>query len=348
MSVFRFLLLPFAMVYDVVTSIRNKLYDLKFKPSATFDIPVISVGNLAAGGTGKTPMTEYLIRLLSPKYKVVTLSRGYGRKTKGFRIAEDHDNASTIGDEPFQIYKKFSPVVSVTVGEERALAIPEILQSIDATDVIVLDDAFQHRRVIPGLSILLTEFGNPFYDDQILPYGRLREAPEGAIRADVIVITKSPPHVEEDEMMKMEHAVRKHSQKPVFFSTIRYGTPMPFGDTTKELSSQVILLTGIANAHILEEYVRKNFSLVKHYSFRDHYVFKVSDLEEIEQLIREKDARISILTTEKDKVKLERDELKSVIARLSIFYLPIETEFLRNGKDFDALVMSFMNSFKRE
>ncbi|HEY3429026.1 MAG TPA: tetraacyldisaccharide 4'-kinase, partial [Cyclobacteriaceae bacterium] len=173
MSVLKFLLLPFAMLYDVVMNIRNRLYDMKLKPSTTFDIPVIGVGNLAVGGTGKTPMTEHLIRILSPQYKVVTLSRGYGRKTKGFRIANNQDNAFTIGDEPYQIYKKFSPPVHVTVGEERALAIPTILQELDDTNVIILDDAFQHRRVVPGLSILLTEYGRPFYEDHVLPYGRL-------------------------------------------------------------------------------------------------------------------------------------------------------------------------------
>lgn len=351
MSVLKLLLLPFAMLYDIVMNIRNRLYDMKLKPSTTFDIPVIGVGNLAVGGTGKTPMTEHLIRILSPQYNVVTLSRGYGRKTKGFRIANNEDNAFTIGDEPFQIYKKFSPAVHVTVGEERALAIPTILQELDDTHVIVLDDAFQHRRVVPGLSILLTEYSRPFYEDHVLPYGRLREGPEGASRADLIVVTKCPSHLEEEEMMKMQHAIRTYSPKPVFFSKIRYTDPVPFGEASKKLSNHVILLTGIANAHILEEYVKKTFTMVKHFSFRDHYVFKASDLQEVEQLIQKKEREgitISIMTTEKDKVKLEREELKSYVSRLPFFYLPIETEFLRNGADFDTLVASFMNSFNRE
>ncbi len=346
MSVLKFLLLPFAMLYDVVMGIRNRLYDMKLKPSTSFDIPVIGVGNLAVGGTGKTPMTEYLIRLLSLHYKVVTLSRGYGRKTKGVRIAGVHDNASTLGDEPYQIYKKFSPTVSVSVGEERALAIAMILQELEQTDVIVMDDAFQHRSVTPGLSILLTEYHRPFFSDHVLPYGRLREGPEGANRADAIVVTKCPDHLEEEEMMGMEHAIRKHSLKPIFFSKIRYGEPVPFGDSAKKFSSRVVLLTGIANPNTLEEYVKKYFILVKHFSFRDHYVFKASDLHDVEHLLHKKGVEISILTTEKDKVKLERDELKPFISRLPIFYLPIETEFLRNGKDFDALITSFMNSFK--
>jgi tetraacyldisaccharide 4'-kinase len=351
MSFLKFLLLPFAMLYDIVMNVRNRLYDLKIKPSVSFDIPVIGVGNLAVGGTGKTPMTEYLIRLLSSEYKVVTLSRGYGRKTKGFRIANDQDSALTIGDEPYQMFKKYSPAVMVSVGEDRAYAIPMILQETSETDVIVMDDAFQHRRVVPGYSILLTEYYKPFFDDHLLPYGRLREGPEGAQRADVIVVTKCPDHLEDDRMMRMESDLRKYSMKPVFFSKIRYGEPVAFG-CTKTFTSQIILLTGIANPHILEEYIKKYFTLIKHFSFRDHYVFKVSDLQDVENLVRKKEeehiGKISILTTEKDKVKLERDELKSFISRLPIFYLPIEVEFLRNGKEFDTIISSFMNSFNRD
>jgi tetraacyldisaccharide 4'-kinase len=347
MSVLRFLLLPFAMLYDVVMNIRNRLYDMKLRPSVTFDIPVIGVGNLAVGGTGKTPMTEYIIRLISPQHRVVTLSRGYGRRTKGFRIAGPHDNAFTIGDEPYQLYKKFSPEVGVSVGEERALAIPSILQELTDTEAIVMDDAFQHRRVVPGFSVLLTEYSRPFYDDHILPYGRLREGPEGAQRADAIVVTKCPDHLEDEDMMRMEHAIRTYSLKPIFFSRIRYGEPISFGDPTKKISDKIILMTGIANAKLLEAYVKRHFTLLKHFSFRDHYVFQASDLREAEQFMTQnKGEPISILTTEKDKMKLERNELKSLVSGLPIFYLPIETEFLRNGKDFDTLVMSFMNSFK--
>lgn len=348
MSFLKFLLLPFAMLYDVVMNVRNRLYDLKIKPSVAFDIPVIGVGNLAVGGTGKTPMTEYLIRLLSPHYKVVTLSRGYGRKTKGFRIASDQDSALTIGDEPYQMFKKYAPNINVAVGEDRAFAIPMILQETSVTDVVVMDDAFQHRRVIPGFSILLTEYYRPFFDDHLLPYGRLREGPEGVQRADAVIVTKCPDHLEDDQMMKMESTIRKYSTKPVFFSKIRYGEPVPFGDLAAKISLNVILITGIANARMLEDYVRKNFIMIKHFSFRDHYDFKSSDLQDVQNLLQKQGERadkVSILTTEKDKAKLEREELKNSIAGLPIFYLPIETELLRNGKDFDALILSFMNSF---
>lgn len=346
MSVLRFLLFPFAALYDLITAVRNRLYDRGYKPAVKFDVPVISVGNLAVGGTGKTPLAEHLIRLLSPEFKIATLSRGYGRKTKGFRIANENDSAATIGDEPFQIYKKFGDQVHVTVGEERAYAIPMLLQDHGDITAIILDDAYQHRSVIPGLSILLTEYQNPFYNDFLLPVGRLREAKSGAVRADVIVVTKCPDHLSDDEVMEIEGHIHAYAVKPVFFSKIRYADPVAFGNTQAEFSKNVILISAIANSHILEEYVRKSFSLIRHFSFRDHYVITESDLNDIEAVLKKQAGDTCILTTEKDMVKLKRNELREQVNRLPIFYLPIETEFIRNGKDFDTLVLSFLRSFK--
>lgn len=346
MSVFRILLLPFAVLYDAVTAVRNRLFDMHYKPATRFDIPVISVGNLAVGGTGKTPMVEHLIRLLQPENKIATLSRGYGRKTKGFKIANPVDTAATIGDEPFQIYKKFAPVIHVVVGEDRAYAIPMLLQELEGTQVVIMDDAYQHRSVIPGLSILLTEYSNPFYNDHLLPYGRLREARAGARRADVIIVTKCPQQLTDDEAMSIEKSIRSYSDKPVFFSKIRYGEPVSFGKDSV-LSKKIILVSAIANAHILESYVSKAYILVKHFAFRDHYVITDAELRDFSAILKKyPEGEVSILTTEKDMVKLQREELKSHISRLPIFYLPIETEFIRNGKDFDTLVLSFVRSFK--
>lgn len=347
MSVLRFLLFPFAVLYDAITALRNILFDRGYKPAVRFDVPVISVGNLVVGGTGKTPMVEYLIRLLRSEFKIATLSRGYGRKTKGFRIANTSDTASTVGDEPFQIYKKFATDIDVVVGEDRAYAIPMLLQELENVNTVIMDDAYQHRSVIPGLSILLTEYSNPFYTDNLLPYGRLRESRRGARRADAIVVTKCPPHLSDDEAMEFEKRIRLYAEKPVFFSKIRYAEPVCFGSPDSKFSSRVILLTAIANSHILESHIRKDYVLEKHFAFRDHYIFTKADLDETEKLVNQYPAgEICILTTEKDKVKLERIELQPQIARLPIFYLPIETEFIRNGKDFDMLVLSFMRSFK--
>lgn len=347
MSVFRILLLPFAMLYDAITAVRNRLFDMNYKPSVRFDIPVISVGNLAVGGTGKTPMVEYLIRLLKSEYKIATLSRGYGRKTKGFKIANTTDSAATLGDEPFQIFKKFTPDIHVVVGEDRAYAIPMLLQELEETNTVVMDDAYQHRSVIPGLSILLTEYSNPFYSDDLLPYGRLRESPEGAKRADAIVVTKCPSQLSDDEAMEFEKSIRTYSEKPVFFSKIRYGEPISFGRSDTTLSKKIILVSAIANAQTLESYITKTYTMLRHFAYRDHYVMTTGDLQGLSTMLKKyPEGEVSILTTEKDMVKLQRDELKRAVSLLPIFYLPIETEFIRNGKDFDMLVLSFMRSFK--
>jgi tetraacyldisaccharide 4'-kinase len=342
MSVLKLLLWPFAVVYDVVMNIRNKLYDLKLKPSVTFDIPVVGVGNLAVGGTGKTPMVEYLIRLLGSQVKLAALSRGYGRKTKGFLLADSAATAKTIGDEPFQLYTKYGKDVVVAVGEERALAIPQILDKHPEVQVMVLDDAFQHRKVNAGFSILLSEYSKPFYEDHVLPLGRLREGQEGANRADVIVITKCPPTLSENDMMKVMHQVHTYTKRPVFFSTIRYGEPVPMSDKYTVFSNEVILLSGIARPEPLKAYVEKNFKLVQHLEYRDHYNYTKQDLQKLSSLTSS-NSNLSILTTEKDRVKLMSDELKSMIQDLPIFYIPIEMKFIKNGKDFDMLVQDFIS-----
>jgi len=342
MSVLKLLLWPLAVIYDVVMNIRNQLYDLKLKPSVAFDIPVISVGNLAVGGTGKTPMVEYLIRLLGSSYKLATLSRGYGRKTKGFRLTTAADTAKTVGDESYQLFTKYGNEVTVSVCEDRAFAIPHILDLRPDVQVVLLDDAFQHRRVIPGFSILLSEYSNPFYKDHVLPFGRLREGPEGANRADAIIITKCPSNLGENEMMKMMHEVHKFSNKPVFFSTIRYGEPTPLLGHQQPFVNQVVLLSGIALTAPLVDYAEKNFSLIRHFEYRDHYFYTKKDLQELEAYISQyKDGPLCVITTEKDKVKLESAELRDITGRLPVFYLPIEMKFIRNGKDFDMLVQDF-------
>jgi tetraacyldisaccharide 4'-kinase len=337
----RILLFPFAILYDLITRVRNYAYDRGLKPAVRFEVPVISVGNLAIGGTGKTPMTEHLIRLLLPEQTVATLSRGYGRKTKGFRIATIQDDATTIGDEPFQLFLKFKDSITVAVGEDRAFAIPNILQEKEvAPTVILLDDAFQHRRVIPKFSIVLTDFRRPFYDDYVLPAGRLRESANGAKRADAIVITKCPSDLTEETMIEMEHQIRRHADRPVFFSKIRYGEVLPFaGGVGKSFTSETILLTGIANPVPLKQHVQLLYSLVQHIDRPDHYAYSMRDFEALVDLLK-KFPQASILTTEKDMVKLNGAEFRALSMQLPLFYLPIETEFVKNGEDFDAMIMN--------
>lgn len=343
MAILRFLLFPFAILYNIVTGLRNRLYDQAVKPSVKFDLPVIGIGNLTAGGTGKTPLTEYLIRLLARNYRVATLSRGYGRSSKGFRMAQPTDSALTIGDEPFQFFVKFGDRIKVAVGEERALAITNILHHHPETQIILLDDAFQHRRVIPSLNILLTDYHRPFYQDFLLPAGRLRESRSGAGRADIVIVTKCPQEITDEEMIEIEKSIRVFVERPVFFTHIRYGNPTPLGRPDVKLGEQIVLLSGISNSQPLEHYVAQNYKLKKHFNYADHHPYTKADLERLDRFITDNPST-SILTTEKDKVKLATPEFDSIIQRLPIFYLPIEVEFIKNGRDFDEMVLNSIKS----
>jgi tetraacyldisaccharide 4'-kinase len=309
-----------------------------YKPTARFDLSLISVGNLAVGGTGKTPMVEHLIRLLKSNYKIATLSRGYGRHTKGFRVASATDNASTLGDEPFQFFKKFGREINVVVGEERAMAIPYLVDLHPQTEVILLDDAFQHRKVKPSFQILLSDYNNPFYRDFLLPAGKLRESRVGAERADVVVVTKCPLELGEAEMIDIEADIRKYTNKPVFFTTVRYGNVIPFGNKAAGFPDKVVLVTGIANAKPLTLFIASNFQMVRHFGFSDHYRYTKKDMETISSFAKEHEA--AVITTEKDFVKMDSEEFQPFLSDTPFFYLPIEVEFLKNGKDFDEMVLN--------
>ena len=333
MSFLRYLWWPFAVLVDAVTRLRNYLYQIGHKKSFQFDTVVISVGNLNVGGSGKTPMIEYLIRLLSPHYKIATLSRGYGRGTSGFRLANADDNARTIGDEPYQLYKKFKDQIYVAVGEERALAIPTILNECADVQVILLDDAFQHRAVKPQFSILVTDFQKPFFEDAVLPMGRLRESRHGAARADVVVVTKcfTP---DDEKLQQVTKAIGSYAPaKPVYFTTINYSQPVAIG-TNQILTPEAVLVTGIANPKPFVEHVSKTHSVRKHFRFEDHHRYTAEDVSKI---MHEAGTR-SILTTEKDMVKLINPVLFALIQKSGWFYLPMQTEFLRNGSEFDSQV----------
>ena len=332
------ILFPFAVVYDAITSVRNRLYDLSLRPSASFDVPVISVGNLSVGGTGKTPMVEHLIRLLSNSYRVATLSRGYKRKTKGFRIASAGDSALTLGDEPFQFYSKFRDKITVTVGEERALAISTILQESPDVNVILLDDAFQHRRVRPNFQILLTVYGNLFFEDWLLPAGRLRESKTGAKRADVVVVTKCPETLDEEEMISIEKGIHQYTAKPVFFTTIHYGAPVSLSSNSRDPENKIVLVTGLADASPLKRYLSQNNTIVHHFEFEDHHQYSETELKRIVELAKEKKA--DIITSEKDATKLGSSEFGRYVNDAAWFYIPIEIGFVKSGRDFDEMVLN--------
>lgn len=332
MSILKVLLWPLAALYNLATRLRNYLYDIGHKPSFSFETVIICVGNLNVGGSGKTPMIEYLVRLLKDRYTVAILSRGYGRKTKGFRLATDVDDATTLGDEPYQYYRKFGREVMVAVGEERALAIPTLLNEPVEPQVILLDDAFQHRSVVPQFSILLTDASKPFYSDYVLPLGRLRESRTGAKRADAIIITKCSP-----QQQLNEEEVKKYAgDKPVFFSGLTYMEPQPFQEGNV-IAKRIILVTGIATSSYLQEYVSSHYQLVKHFQFGDHHTYSLAEIESIQTYARA-NGEVSILTTEKDMVKLIAPQVQSQLKPSIWFYLPIQTEFIKSGSEFDTMI----------
>lgn len=339
MKIAKLLLYPFAALYNLVTRVRNYLYDIGQKPSFEFDTPVIAVGNLNVGGSGKTPMVEYLIGLLKNHYGVATLSRGYKRETKGYRLAEESDTAKTIGDEPLQLFRKFGKKIKVVVGEDRVFAIPHILQEFPETGVILLDDALQHRSVKPQLSILVTEYSNPFYKDFVLPFGRLREARSGAARSDIVVVTKCNGVLSQLEENEMTGAIQQYAgPKPVFFSSIQYGEPLALGSELS-ISKNIVLVSGIAKPDPLKEFCALNFNVLRHFNFQDHHRYTENDLRAIEMFCKIQTQPYSIITTEKDMVKLIEPVWRSYLGHLPWFYLPISQVFLQNGLKFDELIL---------
>ena len=342
----KFLLYPFSWLYGLITSIRNYFYDIGHYKSIRFSVNVISVGNLAVGGTGKSPMVEYLIRLLTKHdHKPAILSRGYKRKTKGFRLAGAKDNASTLGDEPFQFWLKFDKKVPVAIGEERIFAIPELLYQHEDRDVIVCDDAYQHRSLSPNFNILLSTFENPFFNDKMMPVGKLREARKGAKRADVVIFTKCPSDIGDKKSAFISKAREYVSDGcSIFFSTIKYSRPIPIFDQQSVSLSKVLLLTGLANAKVMKHYVLETYDMVEHLEYSDHHHYTEKDTNTIIDRFRylqEQHNDLVVLTTEKDAAKIQ--DIRAFSA-LPVFYLPIEIEFLYEGDQFDRLVL---DSFKK-
>lgn len=339
-------MLPFSWLYGAGIWLHNKMFDHQIKKSVEFELPVIGVGNLSTGGTGKTPHVEYLLKLLSQKYHSGVLSRGYRRKTSGYFLVEENSTANDAGDEPLQIKRKF-PQATVAVCEERALGIPIMLLDDPDLEVIVLDDAFQHRRVKPGLSILLTEYSEPFTRDFLLPMGNLREPKENAARADVIVVTKCPYEITSGEKTKMVNELRQGNDQQVFFSFLKYSEAYnifePGKKTDLSMVESALLISGIASTHHLLSYVKGKIKNVHHLEFRDHHSFTPRDLK----MIAEKFQAIPspskiILTTEKDGVRLLPFIDFFGSQQLEISCVPVEIVFPEEEKEkFDSLVVSF-------
>lgn len=345
---FRVLLLPVAWLYGAIIKIRNRLYDNKYWKSAHFNFPVIAVGNLAVGGTGKSPMVEYLISLLQPNFRMAVLSRGYKRKTKGYVLAREYTTALEIGDEPMQFHLKF-PDIAVAVCEERLVGIPYLLQDIPDLQVIILDDAYQHREVIPGLNILLTEYGNLYAQDYFLPTGDLRDERKSARRAEIIVVTKCPETLTHDEKYQILRQLNLLPHQRIFFTSIAYGTPYHIFNSTDEWHltqrDEVLLVCGIANPAPLKNYLSDKVHSYSQLDYADHHIFSIDDLHEIQQNFNKIAARDKlILTTEKDAVRLLK--FQPQLSALPLYVIPIHHYFLFNeGVFFNEVIAAFVSGF---
>jgi tetraacyldisaccharide 4'-kinase len=332
----RKILFPLALLYWCVTFLRNWLYDKGVLKSHSFDAPVITVGNLSVGGTGKTPQIEYLIRLLSADYQVAVLSRGYKRTTQGFILADDKATAASIGDEPFQLHAKF-PTIQVAVDTQRKNGIQQLLQLPIRPDVILLDDAFQHRKVQAGFSILLTAYDDLFCEDFILPFGNLRESAIGKKRADMIIVTKCPSDL--SDLAQQEIIKQLQVTQPVYFSTIQYDTNVVSADNASNVSEirkeRKVLVAGIAKPKLFFDYVKNEQD--ECLTFPDHHHFSKNDCEKISASAQGK----KIVTTEKDFVRL-----KDLLSPSQLYYLPIRTMFI-NGTNFDNTIRNYVGKSAR-
>ncbi|RKS13441.1 tetraacyldisaccharide 4'-kinase [Flavobacterium sp. 120] len=347
MNLLRKLLFPFAILYGLITSIRNFLFDKGILKSYSFDLPVIAVGNLSVGGTGKTPQIEYLIRLLSNKYKIATLSRGYKRQSKGFILAEANTNAAILGDEPFQFFQKF-PSIQVAVDADRKNGIEQLLSQQEKPEVILLDDAFQHRKVKAGFYILLTSYGDLYSDDFMLPTGNLRESRSGAKRANVIIVTKCPFNLSLEQQDDIKNRLKVSEDQELYFTFIAY-EDFIYAENRKinvnEIQSAAkLLVAGIAKPEPFFAYLQDTNDVCL--SFPDHHNFTDKDILEIKNLAQNN----IIITTEKDYVRL-----KGSLPSEQLFYLPIQSSFV-SGPDsevserrdnFDKTIIDYVGTSTR-
>lgn len=337
MKSLRKILFPFSLLYGAITSLRNFLYNKNILKSTEFALPIIAVGNLSVGGTGKTPMVEYLVRLLSPKHDLVTLSRGYKRTSKGYLLADVGTKMEDIGDEPFQYFSKFKNI-HVAVDANRVEGVANTLKLLPNTNLIILDDAFQHRKIKAGFYILLTSFDDLFFNDFLLPAGNLRESRSGFQRADVVIVTKCPSNLSVEKQNEIKKKIKVNPEN-VFFSTIQYSTEI-FSQKEKlkleELASDFIAVAGIAKPNYFYNYLQ--CSQENCLTFPDHHSFSERDLEKIINKAKGK----KIITTEKDYMRLQ-----GLLPENLLYYLPIEVRFLENESLFIDQLETFIASYHR-
>lgn len=324
---YAYLLAPAAFLFHGITAARNFLFDRGLIRSQKSPIPTLIVGNLSVGGTGKTPWVEFLVRKLRDEGMLGTLSRGYGRSTKGFIQVLPSSTAAEVGDEPLQLFTQLKEEIPVFVGENRVGATQKIQQLRPDLQLLILDDAFQHRKLNPDFRIVLTPFSSPFSQDYLLPMGRLRESRVGAKRADVVVVTKCPAELSQDEKNKLTEDLVPYlnSEADLFFSSLTYGSPYQVAGPKQTEITEVIALAGLADNAPFFAYCKQHYALIDSFSFPDHYAYRSEDAARIlEVLGQEKGQHAVLLTTEKDAVKLKSLAASEMWSKISIFALPIQ------------------------
>lgn len=347
---FRILLLPFSLLYWLAIGIRNFFYDKGIWKSTRFGLPMICVGNLSVGGTGKSPMVEYLVRQLKPHYKLATISRGYKRKTRGYALADDNTTALDIGDEPMQFHLKF-PDLPVAVGEERIEAVAQLLHDRPETEVIILDDAFQHRAIDAGLNIILTDYNNLYTRDFYLPAGDLRDLKSSARRAHWIVVTKCPADLSEAERERVSGELDLREGQELFFAAMAYDTPYHLitgQQRPVDISDEVLLITGIANPNPLKVYLEKNSGSYHLQAYSDHHIFTIDDLRDIHKRFDAIGGKQKIiLTTEKDAVRLTK--FRNEMMDRPIYVLPVRHELLfGQAERMNKLLLDYVRNFRTD
>lgn len=334
MKILRKILLPFSLIYWFITTIRNFLYEVGVLRSFSFPLPIIAIGNLSIGGTGKSPQAEYLIRLLSDNYRVATLSRGYKRKTKGFVLADATANAEQLGDEPCQFHKKF-PNISVAVDADRVNGVSNLLGLNPKPEVILLDDAYQHRRLKAGFYMLLTAYNDLYADDFLLPAGNLRESRTGANRATIIIVTKCPPGLSLAEQDSIRKKLRPKPGQEVYFTAISYDDHIYSGNGSMSVKDAIIqkktVVAGIAKPKPFFDFIANEQDMLL--DFPDHHDFSDADVKSIQ----EKAGGGIVVTTEKDYMRLA-----GKLPSDKLYYLPIKSRFLNGGDDFDKTILDYV------
>ncbi len=354
---FGIILYPASVIYGLVVGIRNLLFNFQILKQIRFDIPVISIGNITVGGTGKTPHVEYLVKLLYKQFKIAVLSRGYKRRTKGFLLADASSKVSDIGDEPRQIKHKF-PNISLAVCRKRVEGIEKLLSHDPDLNVVILDDGFQHRHVKPGLSILLIDYHHPLKTDHLLPYGNLRECKSEVRRAHIVIVTKTPQNIKPIEKRIIIKDLKLFPYQFLYFTSLTYHAPVAVFkealkkeiryEDIKKVHIAVLLITGIANPKPLVDFLNKYTRNMDHIRFPDHHWFAIRDMDKISQRFSKLDSDHKIMiTTEKDAMRLKEMKGMDKYLKQSFYYVPVEVKFIDNdARRFNNDIVNYVGKHK--